>query len=367
MDSFTWFGEIGNQQYDSLKPPGDIHKETFNTARIGLESLGGGGGGDDGPDWEEVADLQHEQAMNSYNYDWDNTQRQYSHMLLQNEIQRRDQAVQHAYQTEQQKQQWMYATAQQERQYNAEVAAFNKSEKLFGHQIDMNQISAEMARDTQKAQTDERFQDLMFQTQTAILEQQTKRGGTALQGQEQQLKGMKALSQAKAAGKLGRSAEKQYQAISAEIGRSMAASAYELNRSDIAYRLMHSQRDATKLSIRGAHTRAIDKIVHDQYEANVKAEMNRLSAPSRPIPIPKPLEIPIATIIDPIYPVKGKPPVWGAFGGGPSSAGSTGGGGPSAGGFVAGAANGFMMGAATGMPHMAGIGALVGVITSLFG
>ena len=30
------------------------------------------------------------------------------------------------------------------------------------------------------------------------------------------------------------------------------------------------------------------------------------------VPIPKPLEIPMATIMDPILPVKGKPPVWGA-------------------------------------------------------
>ena len=45
MDSFEWFGNIGNQLYDSLKPPGDLHKEIFNTATMGLESFGGGGGG----------------------------------------------------------------------------------------------------------------------------------------------------------------------------------------------------------------------------------------------------------------------------------------------------------------------------------
>ena len=46
------------------------------------------------------------------------------------------------------------------------------------------------------------------------------------------------------------------------------------------------------------------------------------------IPIPKPLEIPMATIMDPIIPVKGKKPVWGAgMGAGSSSADSTGEGG----------------------------------------
>ncbi len=94
MDSFEMYGELMNQ-YDSLLPPGEIRRKILDTALMGLESKkGGGDSGSSGPDWEEVADLQHEQAMNSYEYDWDNTQRQYNHMLLQNEIQRNDQIKQ---------------------------------------------------------------------------------------------------------------------------------------------------------------------------------------------------------------------------------------------------------------------------------
>ena len=202
-------------------------------------------------------------------------------------------------------------------------------------------------------------------------------------------------------GQAGRSAEKQYQSIVAGLGRLQAAKAYELDRSDVAYRLAmngvdqtlsemeagnvlaHSkisiesagleagydiakrEHDATALSIKGAHERAGKKIIHDQYVANVQADFNRMSRPTMGIPIPKPLEIPMATIVDPPIPIKGKPPVWGAgMGPGPSSQQKRG---PTAGGFIGGAANGFMMGAATGMPHMAGIGAVVGGITGLFG
>ena len=396
MDSF----DIMNQ-CDSMLPPGDVYRKAFDTALMGMESKGGGGGGggSSGPDWDEIADLQHEQAMNSYNYDCDNTQRGYNHQILQNEIQRRDQAQQHAYQTATQQQQWMYANAIKEQEYNAQVAAYNKSERMYEHQLQMNSIAADMAMDAQNAQTEERYQALLFSEQRSFLDyttkktegalqrmgadldiyskrlraerdkkdltikERTKRGVSAFRSQEELVKGMQALGQAKSRGQSGRSAEKQYQSIVAGLGRLQAARAYELNRSDLAYRLAmqgvdqtlneqeaahlltegkldldrlaleagyevtQAEEDATALSIKGAHERAGKKIIHDKYAADVGADFNRMSAPSRGVPIPKPLEIPMATIMDPLVPVRGKPPVWGAgVGAGPSSAGSTGGG-----------------------------------------
>ena len=438
MDSFDMMG-----QFDSMLPPGDVYRKTFDSALMGLESKGGGGGGgggSSGPDWDEVADLQHEQAMNSYDYDWDNTQRQYNHMLLQNEVQRRDQYAQHSYQTGQHEQQWMYANALKEQEYNAQMGAYNKSEKMYGWQVEMNEISAAMAHEAQSAQTAERYQELVFAGQAAAIQhgakklditmqglgadldiaskrtagqhkkqeltidQQTKRGLAAAESVEDLVKGMQAMGQVEAKGQAGGSAAKQYQAIAAQSSRLQAAKAYQLNRSDIATRLALygvdktlsqqeaassltnakigqaglyadmenalgiEQREATRLSIQSAHHRADKKIAHDQYVANVQADFNRMSMPTMGVPIPKPLEIPMATILDPIIPVKGKKPVWGAgMGAGPSSAGSTGGGGSTAGGFLGGAANGFMMGAATGVPHLAGIGAVVGGIAGLFG
>jgi hypothetical protein len=101
-----------------------------------------------------------------------------------------------------------------------------------------------------------------------------------------------------------------------------------------------------------------------------------MSQPSMGIPIPKPLEIPMATILDPIVPVRGKPPVWGAGGGaGPSSAGSTGGGGSSGWGQMAGMAAGaaivsmipgFGLFSAAGMGIMGGGGAIGGFLEGLF-
>jgi len=494
MDKFQQFGELMNQ-FDSAKPPGDIRRNLTDKSLMGMEMRGGGGGGggSDGPDWDEVADLQQEQAMNSYNYDWDNTQRQYNQQVLQNQVQRRDQTVLHTYQTAQQEQAWMYANAQQEQKYNAEVGAFNKSERMYGVQVDMNQISADMALDAQNAQTNERYQALIFEAQEADLkyefetrgadrkhqfdstdallkrtkadrdysaqktdlsiqgvgvdldiyskrtagqrkkqgltiDQQTKRGQAAAVGVEDAVKGMQAAGQVEARGQAGRSSAKQYQSMVAQTSRLQAAKAYELNRSDFATRLalngvdqtlaeqeagatlsqakigvagltadtgyeltksnlqnaedymnnMYSlgneqrsemytlgadQREATGLSIGSAHERATDKIAHDQYAANVQADFNRLSRPSMGVPIPRPLEIPMATIMDPIVPVKGSPPVRGAgMGPGVSSAGSTG---PTAGGVIGGAVGGAAAGAVFG-PWGAAAGAIIGGVTSLF-
>ena len=434
MDSFEMYGELMNQ-YDSLLPPGEIRKKILDTALMGLESKGGGGGGGGGGVDPEIADLNHQQNMNNYNYSWDRAQDRYNHQLLQNEVQRRDMLAQNQWQEANQEQQWMYANAMKEQKYNAEMAAFNKSEKMYGWQVDMNQISADMARDEQLAQTEERYQALSFETQAAALQygakktdlslqgmgadldisskrtagqrqkqsltidQQTKRGMAAAVGVEDTVKGMQAAGQVEAKGQAGGSAAKQYQSMVAQSSRLQAAKAFELNRSDLATRLalngvdqtlaeqeavatlsqakigaagltadagykitksslknaenymkdMYSlgvkQRAATNLSIGGAHDRATKKIAHDQYAANVQADFNRMSKPSMGIPIPKPLEIPMATIMDPIIPVKGEKPVWGAgMGAGSSSAGSTGGGGMVSSGAMG--AGGLMMGAA---------------------
>ena len=378
----------------------------------------------------------YEQKYNNYQYDWDNVQRQYNHQVTQNIAQRHDQAVQHKYQTAQQKQQWMYANAMKEQKYNAEMAAFNKSERLYGWQVEMNEISADMALDDQRAQTNERYQALSFEAQVAALqqatkktdlslqgmgvdldiyskrtagqrkkqgltiEQQTKRGQVAAASVEDAVKSMQAAGKVKARGQAGGTTDKQYQSIVAQHSRLQAAKAYELNRSDFATRLALNgvdqtlaeqqaasdlnnvkigvgvktgdleyalgikQRDATKLSIGGAHDRSAKKIEHDQYVANVTADFNRMSKPTMGVPIPKPLEIPLATIIDPIIPVKGKPPVWGAGGVGAQGAGGSLGAGGSPAGALIGGTGALMMGAAA-MPSTAfaglGVAAEAGV------
>ena len=81
------------------------------------------------------------------------------------------------------------------------------------------------------------------------------------------------------------------------------------------------------MSIFGAQKRGIQGITHEEYSANMKADMSRMSKPDYGLPVPKPMELPQPVIIDPMLPVKGEPPVWGASVGPPPSAQSSGGGG----------------------------------------
>ena len=88
MDSFEWFGDIGNQQFDSLKPPGDIQRETFNAATMGLESFGGPGGGGGGGD-DDAAEKQYEYDLDLYDYNNLTADRNYEQQMLANVMQRR--------------------------------------------------------------------------------------------------------------------------------------------------------------------------------------------------------------------------------------------------------------------------------------
>ena len=399
MDSFEWFGEIGNQPYDTLRPPGDIHRETFCTARMGLESFGGGGGTGAEDRYEEIADKAHEQNMHTYEYDWEQTQRQYNHHILQNQAQRHAQEEQRRYNEAMQEEQYMYASAAKELKYNAEMAAFNKSEILYGHQLRMNEITANYAVDSMNAQTHERQQQAAFEEEMNILdyqkgreilgyqrdeldasrlakqlqaerqrekltsERETARGKMTAESQKLMIEQMRGEGQIAARGQTGKSVTRQYQAIVNAGAMQRAAQNYQLNRSDIAYSIamygidqtlkdqemindiasgkitverdvLEEKREvqkrellATELSIFGAQKRGIQGITHEEYSANMKADMSRMSKPDYGLPVPKPMELPQPVIIDPMLPVKGEPPVWGASVGPPPSAQSSGGGG----------------------------------------
>ena len=119
MDSFEWFGEIGNQLYDSLKPPGTSHREIFNTATMGLESFGGGGGGDEG---QKRSDRKRQKAQDKYNkqlYEFQNEQavRQRNWQLDINKQQRKDH-----------EEAWQFKTNER-----ADAYANNKALRDFAH------------------------------------------------------------------------------------------------------------------------------------------------------------------------------------------------------------------------------------------
>jgi hypothetical protein len=362
MDKFEQFGELMNQ-FDSAMPPGDIRRKLTDKSLMGLEMRGGGGGGSDGPDWDEVADLQHEAATNQDNDQWAAVQRDYNQSVLINTAKRHNEETAARWKDQSAIRQWDYQTRMQEAQYNAQVKAYNRSEKFYEAQVAYNEKAADMAYEQEAAVTKERYFGLAYQGAGQELATDMKRAESGMKLQSSRAEGAFALQnlmvkqvqgegKARARGRVGRSADKQYQSVVAEAGRATAQLKSQLLATDQQYNqarygieaersLQKEQHEQSKLSIGEAYTRATKKIGLDEYGANLKADANRMMKPSPPIPIPKPLETPRSILVDSMLPVRNSAPVWGS-GMGPAGGG---GGGQMSGGEIAMSALGTIGGA----------------------
>ena len=328
-----------------MLPPGDQYHRKFDRSLMGLEMMsGGGGGGSDGPDWDEVADLQHEAATNQDNDQWAAVQRDYNQSILINTAKRHNEETAARWKDQSAIRQWDYQTQMQEAQYNAQVKAYNRSEKFYEAQVGYNEAAANMAYDQEAAVTKERYFGLAYQGAGQELATDMKRAESGMKLQSSRAEGAFGLQnlmvkqvqsegKVRSKGRVGRSADKQYQSVVAEAGRATAQLKHQMTANDQQYNqarygieaersLQKEQREQSKLSIGEAYTRATAKIGLDEYGANLKADANRMLKPSPPIPLPAPLETPRSTIVDSMLPVRNQAPVWGSgMGPGPQSGG----------------------------------------------
>ena len=422
-----------NPNLDSMLPPGDVYRNTFDTALMGLESKGGGGGdsGGDGASVEET----HEYQMDLYDYNNLTIDRNYEQTLVANEVARYNQGLIADFQDRARAETWSHAMKVRKIKYNSQVAAFNKSEQLYGAQIGLNQRAAGLAYENAANVNRERQEQLAFsaaranlgfqekrknlqyqrqqnqlgirkartltgiQKEEATLKNQANRAKAAFDSQELFVKKLQAQGKAEARGVSGRSAAKAYQSIVAEAGRAAAALRDGVTRADSAYNLsmygmdvnlqfdeaafqvsenkFHSDIDvldqskalqeqqdaASKLSIMRAYDHTLKKVEHDQFAANLAADAKRMAKPELMPAPPVPEAVPRAVILDPMVPIYGPEPVEGVG----YAGGTSGGGGNAVGGAVGGAMQGFALGASTGIPHLAGIGAVVGGIGGAMG
>jgi len=355
-----------------MLPPGEQYHRQFDRSLMGLEMMsgGGGGGGSDGPDWDEVADYQHEAATNQDNDQWAAVQRDYNQAVLINTAKRQNEEEAARHRDVQAVRQWDYQTQMQEAQYNAQVKAYNKAERFYEAQVGYNTKAADMAYEQEAAVTRERYFGLAYQGASQELATDMKRAESGMKLQSSRAEGAFGLQnlmvkqvqsegKVRSKGRVGRSADKQYQSVVAEAGRATAQLKHQMTANDQQYNqarygieaersLQKEQREQSKLSIGEAYTRATAKIGLDEYGANLKADASRMTTPSPPIPLPAPLETPRSTIVDPMLPTRNSAPVWGSgMGPGPQS----GGGGQMSGGQMA----------------MAGLGAVGGVLAAIPG
>ena len=344
--------------------------------------------------WDKQVEIAYDSANDQRDYIMESQALAYNDAVLANEIQERNLEQQTLWQEHTAQRAWDAEVQQREHEYNSQIAAYNKSERLYGAQLGINE-HARRSADTAAAATQAerldavnfqgmradftRFKDLndlsfqgmeaeirLSQTQADInqrraglniervkartdinqkqqaasLQRQQQRAESAFNSEKQLVEIMQAAGQAGASGKTGRSAEKTIQSIMAAGGRAQAQlvdqitrgdSAYNLTMmgldksliygeaegalaqsaltskgayADLAYGLGETERDATKLSIRSAYGRALNKSEFDEYGANLQADAQRMAKPGMtPLP-PKPLELPRAILMDPMLPTE---------------------------------------------------------------
>jgi len=287
-----------------------------------------GGGGQSN---EKQVEAQYEYDMEAWAYKNSHAQRMYNHATLTNVIQRKQLEEEAQYKEATAAQGWDYQNEIRERKHNANVAAYNKAEKMYGAQIGLNQRAAGLAFENARNVNAERQNKLAFEVsqsglkfdqarQGKALEHQGKRAQAAFSSQDNFVKSIQAKGSSLATGQTGRSANKRYQSIVAESGRAQAAMVDGLTRADSAYNLamygleadygmQRTQQGQSKLSIMKAYDHSIKKTKYDWFAANVKADASRRSMPVPPPTIPKPLAIPRAIIVDPPIPINSPEPI----------------------------------------------------------
>ncbi len=394
MDSFEWFGGIGNQQYDSLKPPGDIHRQTFDTAHMGLESFGGGGGGNDAADdqrdyQEKVAERQYEFDKLREQYNWDQLNRGAKDSLIRNIITRYKQEENLQYKEQTMVDKWMHENAMREHRFNTEMEAYNRSERLYEKQVNYNMMQAKLSYEAEAQVTHDRYMKLAFDTakyaskhsqaqykatqQHGMLQMQrdSKRADIGFSLTDMYVKKLQAKGQIAAKGQAGASTEKQIQSVIAAEGRAHAGMLDKLTRSDemfnaqiygvdnairyenYNYSVTQDELAATKDSITKRYNTRLKQIQHREYGANLQAESRRRIKPKLGPSIPVPRALPRGIVLDKPPLVRGPKPIKGSV-----YQGSTGGGGGSPTGAIIGAVGG-LASASAALPF---VGAAMGPI-----
>jgi hypothetical protein len=227
---------------------------------------------------KKAANAQFAYDTSVYNYQWDETQRDYDWRLQENQVNRRNIEKNAQYQDATAQRQYQYDLAIRDFDYGNQVRQFNESERIYGMQLGFNNQAAQVAYEAENR----RFEEILT--------------GMAFDQQDMLVKMLQEEGQIQAAGVSGRSAGKALASALAGYGRNQAV-------------LAESLVSATKES-------AVSKrqIATEKYGADLNAQSRRMLTPLKaPAPM-APLKMPRATLLDPRAPVKGPAPIKGATG-----------------------------------------------------
>ena len=223
--------------------------------------------------WDKQVEIAFDTANDNRDYAMDNLALSYNDAVLGTEIQKENLSRQTNWQEMTAMRAWDDEVKERVFEFNSQVAAYNKSERLFGAQVGLNEYARGMAEASAGAVQGERLDAVMFQgmeadlklsqtktdidqkraelnigrakqrseidlqKQGATLQQQQKRAEAAFGSERQLVELMQAAGSMQARGQSGRSAQKNMQAIMATGGRAQAQLVDQITRGDSAYNL----------------------------------------------------------------------------------------------------------------------------------
>jgi hypothetical protein len=223
-----------------------------------------------------AAARQYQYDVKNWEFNWDETNRDFQWALQNNQIQRQNLEQELGYREQTALQDWRYDLKIADIQDRTNIAAYNKSLQTYGLQAGFNNVAAANAYSAEIRKLQEQTSEMAFQNQDVVIQALQEAG------------------KAQASGRAGRSAGKALHSVLAAAGRNQAILAESL------------------VSARAAHRQANEKIATDKYGADLQAWANTMIKPIATARPDAPLRMPRAVILDPRKPVKPPKPVQGA-------------------------------------------------------
>lgn len=247
----------------------------FGAAAGLLGSLGGGGSSN-----RSQINKQYEADTDRWRYDVATINQNWQFILDQNAVARQNEESRLSYMERSQQLAYRDQLAIRDYEYQNQMRQFQQSERIYGMQLQFNNMAAQSARESENR----RFQEILT--------------GMAFDQQDMLVKMLQEEGQIQASGASGRSAGKVLASAVASYGRNQAILAESLV----------SAKKETKAARR--------QIELEKYGADLNANARRMLAPIKAPAPSAPLAMPRPVILDPPKPIMPPRPIRGAVSGG---------------------------------------------------
>jgi hypothetical protein len=222
---------------------------------------------------------QYEYDLKAWNMNWRRMKADWRHQKRGVNIARQNEEALASWKDQTNLQDWQHALKIQDYEYRSQMRQYEKSEKIYGQQLNFNEMAANAAKEAETRRLKDAVSELNFQWQDILVQS------------------LEAEGEQRAIGQAGRSAGKKAQAMEASLGRNQAV---------LASSLLSAELDVDA---------AMKKIAADKYGADIAAQAARMLKPERLPAPPKPITTPRAIFQDPrkLKPFdKGPKPIKGA-------------------------------------------------------